>query len=61
MHLIIDELTRDQKETIKHIINSFKLWAEKDNFIDFNSYVVRLEQRIEICDNEAHFALLFQK
>lgn len=63
--LIIDELTIEQKNTITNIINSFKLnnsnISNKDNYIEFNSYVVRLEQRIGVYDKEAHFALSFEE
>ncbi|WP_027621820.1 hypothetical protein [Acetivibrio clariflavus] len=62
--LIIDELTVEQKETIKNIINSFKLSNNnsfgKDNCIEFSSYVVRLEEKIGVFDKDAHFALSFQ-
>ncbi|KZL89166.1 hypothetical protein [Clostridium magnum] len=63
--LVIDELTPEQKETIKNIINSFKLnntnSKNKDNFIEFSSYIVRLEQKIGIIDKESSFALSFQE
>lgn len=63
--LIIDELTVEQKETIKNIINSFKLsnsnGSGKDNCIEFSSYVVRLEEKIGVFDKDAHFALSFQE
>lgn len=62
--LIIDELTVEQKETITNVINSFKLSStsnkEKDNSIAFNSYVVRLEQKVGVYNKEANFALSFQ-
>ena len=63
--LIIDELTVEQKETITNIINSFKLnnnvIKEKDNSVGFSSYVVRLEQKVGVCDKESNFALSFQE
>lgn len=57
--LIIDELTNEQKETIKNIIQSFKLGNGES--IEFNGYVVRLEQRINIFDKDAQYALSFQE
>lgn len=62
--LVIDELTPEQKETIKNIINTFKLNninSKKNNVIEFSSYVVRLEQIIGIVDKEASFVLSFQE
>lgn len=62
--LIIDELTVEQKETITNVINSFKLNSlnkSKDNSIGFSSYVVRLEQKVGIIDNDSNFALSFQE
>lgn len=63
--LIIDELTVEQKDTITNIINSFKLdnsnSSSKDNYVEFSSYVVRLEEKINISDKDAHFALSFQE
>ncbi|ATX84224.1 hypothetical protein CU084_11280 [Bacillus velezensis] len=44
--LIIDELTPDQKDTIKNIIGSFKLSNGKS--IEFLGFVVRLEQRLTL-------------
>ncbi|WP_017416619.1 hypothetical protein [Clostridium tunisiense] len=63
--LIIDELTIEQKETIKNVINSFKLDNKatkiKNNYIEFSAYIVRLEQKIDIFNKEASFALSFQE
>ncbi|RKQ13337.1 hypothetical protein [Ureibacillus endophyticus] len=63
--LIIDELTIEQKDTMSNIINSFKLdnsySSNKDNFVEFASYVVRLEEKIGITDTNARFALAFQE
>lgn len=61
--LIIDELTIEQKETITNVINSFKLNNNikgNDNSIAFTSYVVRLEQRVGVIDEDANFALSFE-
>lgn len=63
--LIIDELTVEQKETIKNVINSFKLdntkTRSKNNYVEFSAYIVRLEQKIGIYNKEATFALSFQE
>lgn len=61
--LIIDELTVEQKETITNVINSFKLnnTVSKDNSIAFSSYVVRLEQKVGLNNQEENFALSFQE
>ncbi|ALB45692.1 hypothetical protein [Clostridium beijerinckii] len=61
--LIIDELTMEQKETIKNVIASFKLSNVngKNNSIDFSAYIIRLEQRIGILNKDASFALSFQE
>jgi len=63
--LIIDELTVEQKDTMTNIINSFKLdnsnSLNKDNFVEFSSYVVRLEEKIGITNKNARFALSFQE
>ncbi|MFW6046819.1 MAG: hypothetical protein ACOCP4_03405, partial [Candidatus Woesearchaeota archaeon] len=55
--------SKEQKETIKNIINSFKLdnFNSRDNYIQFKSYVVRLEQRIEVQDGNGEFALSFEE
>ncbi|MGY3839014.1 hypothetical protein ACWNPK_17955 [Bacillus atrophaeus] len=57
--LIIDELTTDQKDTIKNIIGSFKLSNGKS--IEFLGFVVRLEQKINIVDSDQEYALSIQK
>ncbi|MCH5209802.1 MAG: hypothetical protein J1F01_02455 [Oscillospiraceae bacterium] len=49
--LIIDELTGEQHETIKNVIQSFKLSEKtKSSSIDFAGYVVRLEQLLTYTD-----------
>ena len=62
--LIIDELTVEQKETITNVINSFKLnntnIKGRDNAIGFSAYIVRLEQKVGVFNNNANFALSFQ-
>ena len=57
--LIIDELTHEQRDTIKNILGSFKL--ENNKGIDFYGYVVRLGQRISVWDSEQEYALNVQK
>lgn len=56
--LIIDELSVDQRDTLKNVINSFKL--ENGKGIDFISYIVRLEQKINVIDASLEYALSFQ-
>ena len=57
--LIIDELSSEQKSTIKNIVSSFKL-ANGENNVQFAAYVVRLVQKINIMNNESEFALTVQ-
>lgn len=57
--LIIDELSIEQKETIKNIINSFKLDSGKG--IEFLGFVVRLEQKINLINTNFEYALAIQK
>lgn len=57
--LVIDELTTEQSETIKNIIQSFKL--KNGNSIEFNSYVIRLEQQLNVVDANAQYALSIQE
>lgn len=57
--LVIDELTNEQRETIKNVIQSFKL--SNGESIEFSGYVVRLEQRLNIFDSEAQYALSIQE
>lgn len=63
--LIIDELTVEQKETITNIIKSFKLdnsnSSNKDNFVEFSAYTIRLDEKINISNSNGHFALSFQQ
>ncbi len=57
--LIIDELTNEQRDTIKNIIGSFKL--ENSDSISFYGYVVRLEQKINIINDSEEYALSVQQ
>ncbi|WP_099241124.1 hypothetical protein [Synechococcus sp. BDU 130192] len=56
--LIIDDLSDEQKDTITNVVRAFKL--ESGESIDFISYIVRLEQRICISNNDAEYALSVQ-
>jgi len=57
--LIIDELSYEQRDTIKNIIGSFKL--ENGDSISFFGYVVRLEQKLNIIKEEYEYALSVQQ
>jgi hypothetical protein len=57
--LIIDELSSEQKSTIKNVVSSFKL-ANGETNVQFSGYVVRLVQKINILNNESEFALTIQ-
>ncbi|NOS83740.1 MAG: hypothetical protein HOP31_01260 [Ignavibacteria bacterium] len=56
--LIIDELTTEQKVTIKNVINSFKLG--NDSSIGFEGYVIKLIQKLKINEMLAEYALTVQ-
>lgn len=56
--LIIDELSYDQKETIKNIITSFKV--ECGNPVVFDASVVKLVQKISFVNQEFEYALTAQ-
>ncbi|MBO4858305.1 MAG: hypothetical protein J5527_07310 [Treponema sp.] len=56
--LIIDELSYDQKETIRNIITSFKV--EKGNSVVFDASVVKLVQKISFVNQEFEYALTAQ-
>ncbi len=57
--LVIDELSTEQKSTIKNVVSSFKL-ANGENSVQFTGYVVRLVQKINVLNNESEFALTVQ-
>jgi hypothetical protein len=57
--LVIDELSTEQKSTIKNVVSSFKL-ANGENNVQFTGYVVRLVQKINIMNNDSEFALTVQ-
>lgn len=56
--LIIDDLSDEQKDTITNVVRAFKL--ESGESIEFIAYTVRLEQRIQISDSSAEYALSVQ-
>ena len=56
--LIIDELSSEQKSTIKNVVSSFKLPNNAN--VQFAGYVVRLVQKINVLDRESEFALTVQ-
>lgn len=56
--LVIDELSYDQKETIKNIITSFKL--ENGNSAVFDASIVKLVQKISFVDKDYEYALTAQ-
>jgi hypothetical protein len=53
--LVIDDLSPDQRETIRNVIQSFRL--ESGEQIAFAGYTVRLEQRIKSLDGTGEYAL----
>lgn len=60
--LIIDEMTDEQRATIKNMINSFKLKdRNKSCYIDFSAHVVRLESLLSYDENTtSKYALSIQ-
>ncbi len=56
--LIIDELSSEQKSTIKNVVSSFKL--PNNTNVQFAGYVVRLVQKINVLDRESEYALTVQ-
>ncbi|MCB0519356.1 MAG: hypothetical protein KDD27_10465 [Saprospiraceae bacterium] len=57
--LVIDELSPEQKLTIKNVINSFKL--PSDTAAEFSAYVVKLVQKIDLLDEGSEFALTVEE
>ena len=57
--LVIDELSAEQKSTIKNVVSSFKL-SDGENNVQFAGYVVRLVQKITMLENESEYALTIQ-
>jgi hypothetical protein len=56
--LVIDELSAEQKSTISNVVKAFKL--ENGSNIAFIGYIVRLEQKIQVVDGSAEYALSVQ-
>ena len=56
--LIIDELSYEQKETIKNIITSFKV--ENGNSVIFDASVIKLVQKISFVNQDFEYALTTQ-
>ncbi len=56
--LMIDELSQEQRHTIKNVIEAFKL--ENGEPIQFIAYVVRLGQKINIINQSAEYSLSVQ-
>ncbi len=57
--LIIDEISSEQKSTIKNDVSSFKLASGESN-VQFAGSVVRLVQKINVLNNESEYALTVQ-
>ena len=55
----IDELSSEQKSTIKNVVSSFKL-ADGNTNVQFGGYVIRLVQKINLLDNQSGYALTVQ-
>ena len=58
VYLIIDELSVDQKETIRNIIRSFKL--DNGEPVVFDASVVKLVQRINLINQDFEYGLTVQ-
>ena len=58
MYIIIDELSVDQKETIRNIIRSFKL--DNGEAVVFDASVVKLVQRINFINQDFEYGLTVQ-
>jgi hypothetical protein len=54
----IPSIPDEQKDTIKNIIKSFKL--ENGKGIELLSYIVRLEQKINLIDEQSDYGLSVQ-
>ena len=55
---MIDELSQEQRDTIKNVIEAFKL--DNGESIQFTAYVIRLSQKINMIDQSAEFSLSVQ-
>ncbi|MFZ5572030.1 MAG: hypothetical protein ACOZF0_16645, partial [Thermodesulfobacteriota bacterium] len=58
VYLIIDELSIDQRETIRNVIRSFKM--DNGESIVFDASIVKLVQRITMMDHKLEFGLTVQ-
>jgi hypothetical protein len=58
VYLIIDELSVDQKETIRNIIRSFKL--DNGEAVVFDASIVKLVQKISFVNNDYEYGLTVQ-
>jgi len=58
VYLIIDELSIDQKETIKNIIRSFKL--DNGEPVVFDASIVKLVQKISLVNQDYEYGLTVQ-
>jgi len=56
--LMIDELSQEQRDTIKNVIEAFKL--DTGESIQFTAYVIRLGQKISMIEQSAEFSLSVQ-
>jgi hypothetical protein len=56
--LIIDELSSEQRQTISNVVEAFKL--DNGESTRFLAYIIRLEQKINIVEETAEFALSVQ-
>jgi hypothetical protein len=56
--LVIDELSLEQKETLKNVISAFRLPGGVP--IGFESYVVKLVQRVNLLNHDHEYGLIFQ-
>lgn len=56
--LMIDELSQEQRHTIKNVIEAFKL--ENGESVQFIAYIIRLGQKMNIVDQNAEYALSVQ-
>lgn len=56
--LIIDELSTEQKETIRNVIKSFKL--ENGDSIQFEGHVIKLVQKLSMTAEKSEYALTVQ-
>ena len=56
--LIIDDLSTEQKDTLKNVIKAFRL--ENGESVKFIGYIIKLVQKINLLNSEAEYALTVQ-